>query len=180
MCRGSIEAVGLPPHARASQILWLTHCRRWHRDLVGLLDGAGSRVRSGARVSICKAYERREVHANLLVRAACLSCPATLEIDRTAQHRRRQRAAGRNGRATQAGFPTGTPSRSGAERPTLHTTMRSKASRTARSVSFSVASSMLKSGMSEARASRSLSARGASSATNGLSRHSLSTWVSVW
>ena len=54
-----------------------------------------------------------------------------------------------------------------------HLTMRSKASCTAASVSFNVASSVAKSGMSAARASRSFSARGASSATNGLSRHSL-------
>ena len=78
------------------------------------------------------------------------------------------------------GFQTATLALKGVERATLHTTMRSKASCTARSVSFSVASSMLKSGMSEARASRSLSARGASSATNGLSRQSLRTCVSVW
>jgi hypothetical protein len=51
-----------------------------------------------------KAYERKEVRANLLGRAACLSRLATLEIDRTAQPRRRQRAAGRNGRATRQAF----------------------------------------------------------------------------
>jgi DNA-binding NtrC family response regulator len=58
-------------------------------------------------------------------------------------------------------------------------TIRSNASCTATSVSLSEASSVEKSGMSEARASRSFSARGASSATNSLSRQSLSTWVKV-
>ena len=107
MCRGSIEAVGLPPHARARQILWLAHDRRWHRDLVGLLDGAGSRVRPGARISICKANERREVRAHLLGRTPCLGRPAPLEIDRAAQHCRRQRRADRNGRATHEAFQQG-------------------------------------------------------------------------
>jgi EAL domain-containing protein len=79
-----------------------------------------------------------------------------------------------------ARFSTRTLARNGAGLNLRQATMRSKAPRTAARVSFSVTSSVEKLGMSEARASRSLSARGASSDTNGLSRQSRSTWVSVW
>jgi hypothetical protein len=83
-----------------------------------------------------------------------------------------------------AGQPAPLPIRSRAATPAMpsspHATMRSKASRTSLSVSFKFASRLAKSGISAALASRSFSARGASSATNGLSRQSRNTWVSVW
>lgn len=106
------EAIGrlckqLPNHAAFEGLIVVAHDRRWHRDLVGLLDGAGSRVRPGARISICKANERREVRAHLLGRTPCLGRPAPLEIDRAAQHCRRQRRADRNGRATHEAFQQG-------------------------------------------------------------------------
>jgi EAL domain len=134
-------------------------------------------LRSGTGLSVRQTDERAEFRADLLGRLAHLPSFAALLVRWGVDLRDRRPTAERSASCARR-IPRGRSREMTTSRLSQART-RSKDSCTATSVSLSEASSVAKSGISAARASRSFSARGASSATNGLSRQSLSTWVRV-
>ena len=139
----SLEAVDVPPHRRSRPRLWRANSGRRRGDVGGLSRGARYRLRSGAGISVRQAHERREVRANLLGRLAREISGNTPALDTV--------RLGLNGALDDD-----------AVEGLAHLAQRI----------LQLASRLAKSGISAARASSSLSPRGASSGTNGPSRQS--------